>query len=376
MVDQKRVGECIGRLRKAKGLTQTALADLLCVTHQAVSKWENGCALPDLDVLMEMRRVFGVSIDDILDDRVQSAEPNDAPTACCDESVETGTPTDTISEEKITVFGSQTFERSVTVDRCSIFGQAHFKRDLRSDTVEVMGKGTFDGAVIVDQLNIMGAAQVAKQVQADSVNVPGALMVGGGITCDNLGNSGATTCGGGLVCDSLRNSGVITVGGGVTADSISSPGVMTLGGGVTVDSMDSSGVATIGGGITTDSFASRGDLTLGGGMTADTVTLSGRFHIGGGLSATSVSITLSEQDCAVDAIHAEQLTVNRRDDFSTGILTVRGITADRADLMNVHAGLAKIRAGKIGEGCVIAELECGPEVELLSGAEVKQMRMV
>ena len=44
------IGENIKKLRKAKGMTQEELAQVLCVSYQAVSKWENGGS-PDLDML-------------------------------------------------------------------------------------------------------------------------------------------------------------------------------------------------------------------------------------------------------------------------------------------------------------------------------------
>lgn len=41
-MDQKRIGAFIAQCRKEKNLTQRQLAELLEITNQAVSKWENG----------------------------------------------------------------------------------------------------------------------------------------------------------------------------------------------------------------------------------------------------------------------------------------------------------------------------------------------
>ena len=57
--------ENIKRLRRARGLTQRALADALGVTFQAVSKWENGRAAPDIFVLPGMASILGCQIDDL-----------------------------------------------------------------------------------------------------------------------------------------------------------------------------------------------------------------------------------------------------------------------------------------------------------------------
>lgn len=50
-------------LRKASGLSQEGLADLLGVTRQAVQKWEAGTSRPDMDNLIALARYFNVSLD-------------------------------------------------------------------------------------------------------------------------------------------------------------------------------------------------------------------------------------------------------------------------------------------------------------------------
>ncbi len=54
-------------LRRARGMTQTEMADLLGVTRQSVYKWEKGESYPEAMTLLAMRAVFGVSIDALLD---------------------------------------------------------------------------------------------------------------------------------------------------------------------------------------------------------------------------------------------------------------------------------------------------------------------
>ena len=60
------IGTNISRLRKEKRLTQEALAERLHVSPQAVSKWENGLACPDIALLPKLAAVFGVSVDFLL----------------------------------------------------------------------------------------------------------------------------------------------------------------------------------------------------------------------------------------------------------------------------------------------------------------------
>ncbi len=60
------IGGNIKRLRKERNYTQEELAELLNVTPQAVSKWENGNGLPDISQLVPLASVFGVSTDALL----------------------------------------------------------------------------------------------------------------------------------------------------------------------------------------------------------------------------------------------------------------------------------------------------------------------
>ena len=66
MIDNKTVGSAIAALRQAKGFTQQQLAAALDVSHQAVSKWETGQAIPDVETLMALSRLFGVTVDQLL----------------------------------------------------------------------------------------------------------------------------------------------------------------------------------------------------------------------------------------------------------------------------------------------------------------------
>ncbi|MDR0861637.1 MAG: helix-turn-helix domain-containing protein [Oscillospiraceae bacterium] len=57
------LGQTIKRLRKERGFTQEELAERLNVTPQAVSKWENGVASPDISQVVPLASVFDVSAD-------------------------------------------------------------------------------------------------------------------------------------------------------------------------------------------------------------------------------------------------------------------------------------------------------------------------
>ncbi len=57
------LGENIYNLRKAKNLSQEELAEKLEVSRQSVSKWETDAAVPDLDKLIKLSDLFGVTLD-------------------------------------------------------------------------------------------------------------------------------------------------------------------------------------------------------------------------------------------------------------------------------------------------------------------------
>lgn len=57
-----RIGKRIAELRKSKGLTQEELATRLCITAQAISKWERGIGLPDVTIFPALADALGVSV--------------------------------------------------------------------------------------------------------------------------------------------------------------------------------------------------------------------------------------------------------------------------------------------------------------------------
>ena len=61
-------------LRKKAGWSQEELAVQLGVTRQSVSKWEGAQSVPDLDKVVQMSRLFGVSIDYLLKDELEEEE--------------------------------------------------------------------------------------------------------------------------------------------------------------------------------------------------------------------------------------------------------------------------------------------------------------
>ena len=66
-MDQEKIGKFIKDIRLKNKLTQEEFASSLGVTYQAVSKWENGKNIPDVGIMKEISKKYGVDIDEILD---------------------------------------------------------------------------------------------------------------------------------------------------------------------------------------------------------------------------------------------------------------------------------------------------------------------
>jgi len=60
------LGEKLKSLRKEKNISQEKLAQYLNVSFQAVSKWENSSTYPDIELLPELARFFGITVDELL----------------------------------------------------------------------------------------------------------------------------------------------------------------------------------------------------------------------------------------------------------------------------------------------------------------------
>ncbi|MBR4411530.1 MAG: helix-turn-helix transcriptional regulator [Firmicutes bacterium] len=63
-----KLSDKIIKLRKAKGWSQEDFAEKLNVSRQAVSRWENGTALPDANNILQLSKLFAVSADYLLNE--------------------------------------------------------------------------------------------------------------------------------------------------------------------------------------------------------------------------------------------------------------------------------------------------------------------
>lgn len=67
------IGKRISENRKAKNIKQDELAEMLLVSPQAVSKWENDLSCPDISLLPKLSEILGISVDELLSGKKENA---------------------------------------------------------------------------------------------------------------------------------------------------------------------------------------------------------------------------------------------------------------------------------------------------------------
>ena len=69
-MNQIKIGKFIAECRKKKNLTQMQLAEKLNITDRAISKWENGKAMPDSGIMLDLCNELGISVNELLSGEV------------------------------------------------------------------------------------------------------------------------------------------------------------------------------------------------------------------------------------------------------------------------------------------------------------------
>lgn len=100
------LGERIYQFRTGKGLSQIDLAEMLDVSRQSVSKWETDASVPELDKLVKLCDLFGVSMDELV--RGEEAEVSRPEPQVVVREVKVGTPARVIVGAALLVIGALT----------------------------------------------------------------------------------------------------------------------------------------------------------------------------------------------------------------------------------------------------------------------------
>ena len=65
-MDQIKIGKYIAECKKKNNLTQMQLAEKLNITDRAISKWENGKAMPDSSIMLDLCKELKISVNELL----------------------------------------------------------------------------------------------------------------------------------------------------------------------------------------------------------------------------------------------------------------------------------------------------------------------
>lgn len=76
-MNTKIISKYLQLLRKKHDFTQDDLAKKLNVSRQAVSKWETGSTIPDLEVLLKLSKLYGLTINEIVEPNIQPQKITD-----------------------------------------------------------------------------------------------------------------------------------------------------------------------------------------------------------------------------------------------------------------------------------------------------------
>jgi Predicted transcriptional regulators len=74
-MDKQKMGNFLNELRKEKNMTQSDLSNVLNLSPQAISRWESGDSIPDIDTLEKLAKFYGVSIEEIINGEKKKQEP-------------------------------------------------------------------------------------------------------------------------------------------------------------------------------------------------------------------------------------------------------------------------------------------------------------
>lgn len=172
MFSMEKIGAFIAGKRKESGLTQGQFAEKLNVTHQAVSKWERGEAMPEISKITEVAKTLGVSADEIL---IQMNNETDFPESPHDAQDCLKKP-----EDKYTEADNKYYSLGVTPSVSDVYELApHMSSEVLSDAVHklIRENGCFSVTLFLPFLDKKTATQIAERIYNDK-GLNGVLFLG------------------------------------------------------------------------------------------------------------------------------------------------------------------------------------------------------
>lgn len=247
------LGETIGALRKAKGMTQEQFANRLGLTFQAVSKWENNASYPDITLLPQIADIFDVTIDALF-----GRQPIPSPEAKEVHLIADDLPWD----DDDTVHAVLYWGRKLLQNQPVRFG-VHRKGQALAEKDRIIF--CYEGSTL---LNI----QSDFSVFCENCSVSGDVSAGDALTCGDVG--GSAHAGDSLTCGNVK--GNVTAGDSVHCQAVEG----------NVKAGDSVTCGNVGGNVDAGDGVKCGDVA-GSVKAGDSVVCSG---IGGSVDCDSIRI--------------------------------------------------------------------------------------
>lgn len=201
------MGNTILQLRKGLGLTQEQLADQCGVTYQAVSKWENGNAYPDITLIPHLAQVLQCSLQTLFG-LPEAHEKGGEREVTVEKEVDTVIPWEDDGKLRFVYFDGRHLVDSFLADRQKGF----FNREI---IVEIQGPAKeiiCHSSITCDE--VFGNIQAGSYVECDNVN--GNVIANAYVECDQV--IGNVTAGAYVECDNVQ--GDVIAGSYVEADII------------------------------------------------------------------------------------------------------------------------------------------------------------
>ena len=184
-----KINEQISQLRRQAGMTQEELAAKLGVTNQAVSKWESAQCCPDITLLPDIARLFGLTIDELL----------------------TGSPAEKCARGDL----PDVLKNDGVIRVLQFRGRELIRWDNREENGEKNTiKLSFPENGGKTQIEIYGSVESEDAVAC--ANVGGYVEAGGDVACGNIGDY--VEADGDVACGNVD--GNVNAGEDVTADTV------------------------------------------------------------------------------------------------------------------------------------------------------------
>lgn len=181
------LGEMIKQYRERKEITQKDLAEKLNVTPQAVSRWENGISLPDVEVLPKLANLLHISIDGLLgyqsgnDTKISEEELKNLVEVSPDEPALTQNQineitgylpgAEKVSDKKILVIDDSAFMRMMLEDILTSNGHKISQAEDGKEALEVLKSKEIDLCLLDIAMPNMNGLATLKEVKKTYPNL-------------------------------------------------------------------------------------------------------------------------------------------------------------------------------------------------------------